>query len=94
MKALKIKVPVSVYGPGIYFLYQDNECVYIGGSARNACERASRHIGNGKIFNQIYLLPVAEKRRLPLIESAWINKLRPKYNTNQRGIPPRPKTCY
>jgi excinuclease UvrABC nuclease subunit len=67
---------------GIYFLYDNEELVYIGHSKRipmRICEHLSNLNGCDKEFTHAYFRP-CEEDLLFATEMAFIRKHRPKYN--------------
>lgn len=74
--------PEQLSKPHIYFLYQNDEIVYIGQSS-NLCYRIGQHVNSLKEFNNVksyvYELPdiLAEEQKL-------IQKYNPKYNKKHR----------
>lgn len=79
---LEISKPVEFnLNSGIYFLFQDNELVYVG---QAACLdiRLLTHISEGiKQFNRFAWIP-CEKENLEYLEAQYILKFLPKYNKN------------
>ena len=103
MKDKLISLNIAALTPlcGVYFLYDDEELVYIGHSTRipmRVCEHLSNLNGCEKEFTDAYFLP-CEKDLLFATEMACIRRYRPKYNqwrTNDgRGMriikPPTPE---
>ena len=74
--------------PGIYFLINENEIVYIG-KARHPYRRIPDHKYNGISFDSVFILN-SEKDKLTEIEKQYITHYKPKYNkmhnlNQQRG---------
>ncbi len=67
--------------PGVYFLCQDNEVVYVGQSIC-VTERIKAHLSN-KNFDRdlVFYMPVPESE-LTKVENHFIRLLKPKYNGN------------
>jgi predicted DNA-binding transcriptional regulator AlpA len=64
---------------GIYFLFDDDELVYIGQSS-NIMQRVGAHLYEAvKGFNKVAYIAI-ERARLDEIEAAMIRKFRPPYN--------------
>lgn len=64
----------------IYFLFQDDELVYIGKS-ENVKSRLTDHTKSSKIFNSYaYINPRNFEQKIEQIEGAYIKKYKPKYN--------------
>lgn len=81
-----LHIPVTAICPGIYFLCQDDEVVYVG-QAVSVLARIACHIGeNLKEFDheRIYFLP-CPREHLSEVERQWIQELKPKYN--RAGLP-------
>jgi len=65
---------------GVYFLYMDDELVYIGQS-KNIPNRITNHLQeNSKNFNSYKTIIVDESQELTPIEDFYIRKYKPKYN--------------
>ena len=78
--------PAYLRHPGVYFLCQDDEVVYVGQSIA-VPNRVMDHIREAKkVFDQerIYYLPVPESELLRM-ESEMIRRLQPRYNGDSRG---------
>jgi excinuclease UvrABC nuclease subunit len=72
-----VELPFKVYC-GVYFLYDNNELVYIGVSQDIAVRLAShRHT---KEFNQVKIIEEQDHLKALKIESYFIYKYKPKYN--------------
>lgn len=68
---------MNVIEEGVYFLYNDDELVYIGESD-NLYRRIGQHIASKeKIFNRFELYPTTDRKRL---EGFLIRMFKPKYN--------------
>ena len=89
-----IPLNLSALSPicGIYFLYDNEELVYIGHSKRipmRICEHLSNQNGCYKEFTHAYFRP-CEEELLFATEMAFIRKHRPKYNiwhtNNRKGL--------
>lgn len=68
---------------GIYFLYHDQEIVYIGQSKTNVMQRICGHHAEGtKVFNSFSFLPYTSysDKKLSFKEEILIKKYNPKYN--------------
>ena len=73
------QIPHYNYRPGIYFLCDGNDVVYVGQSV-NPAARISAHISDRyKKFDRVYLLPVPQSE-LDDVEAMFINSLKPKLN--------------
>lgn len=73
---------------GVYFLFLNEEIVYIGQSG-NVHLRISQHIKEKeKEFNKVFYQPVPPEMDLLAIEKYYILKFRPKYNYETTA-----KTC-
>jgi len=73
--------PLSYIDSGqkfIYFLYLNNELVYIG-KTNNVMSRVSQH-KNDKKFNKIYFRSINHKFNIHNLEECLIYLIRPKYN--------------
>lgn len=69
-----IQVPAG-YPPGVYFLCQDKNIVYVGQTG-NLGSRLAQHLQD-KIFDKVYFIPTEDYGR---VEAEYIRKLKPKYN--------------
>jgi hypothetical protein len=78
-------VPIVVTPPGVYFLLDGEEIVYVGQSV-NPCGRILQHLGD-KHFTRAFTLPVPA-RILDAAEGALIRHLRPRLNGNAGPIFP------
>lgn len=67
---------------GIYFLYKDNEVVYIGKSDDNVMRRVCEHFqGASKDFDSFAIIPYpVSPAQLNNIETRLIMKYQPRYN--------------
>src|SRR5579863_1939382 len=75
-------IPIKVWPPesGIYFLYRDNEIVYIGKS-NDIYFRISTHISEGKkIFDRASFIRHPVNDNLPVLEKYLIETFLPEYN--------------
>lgn len=80
------KLPIDVLStpPGIYFLCEDEEIVYVG-QALNVARRIGEHMTEEKrSFNQVYFIPCLVNNLLEF-ESALIRWFRPRYNFQKYG---------
>jgi hypothetical protein len=78
--------PAHLWHPGVYFLCQDDEVVYIGQSVM-VPGRVMGHIRQAKkVFDRerVYYLPVPEGELLRM-ESEMIRQLEPRYNGDSSG---------
>jgi len=64
--------------PGVYFLVQNNEVVYVGQSVHIYSRIAQHH---GKTFDRYAFVP-CEEALLDVLESLYIHVLKPKLNGN------------
>jgi len=69
-----IQVPAG-YPPGVYFLCQDKDIVYVGQTG-NLGSRLAQHLQN-KIFDKVYFIPTENCGQ---VEADYIRKLKPMYN--------------
>ena len=69
-----VEIP-AVHPPGVYFLCQGNEVVYVGQSKTPSIRIAAHQVD--KKFNRVFLIPTND---LDKVELEYIKKLRPKYN--------------
>lgn len=76
-----IQVDIHYYPPGVYFLCNGDEVVYVGQSI-NIFGRLVEHRQN-KNFDRIYILPIPE-HELNAVEGALIRILKPKYNRSNK----------
>ena len=81
--------PAHLLCPGVYFLCQGDEVVYVGQSV-SVPDRVMSHIREarrpaGKTFDpsRIFYVPVPESELLR-VESGFIGRLRPRYNGESR----------
>lgn len=65
--------------PGIYFLFNLNELVYIG-KAADVYSRIAIHKKNGLTFSRSFYYTVKDQRERDLLEIKLIWEFRPKYN--------------
>jgi hypothetical protein len=73
---------------GVYFLFLNEEIVYIGQST-NVYTRIQAHVNQGeKVFNKVFVQIVPEEINLLAVEKHWILKYRPRYNYETHA-----KTC-
>jgi hypothetical protein len=72
-----VEIP-SMHPPGVYFLCQENQVVYVGQS-KNPSARIAQHLVD-KQFNRVFMIPT---NNLDEVESAYIKKFKPKYNKAQ-----------
>jgi hypothetical protein len=72
--ATLVQVPAG-YPPGVYFLCQDNDIVYVGQSI-NLGARLAQHVQD-KVFDKVYFLPTEDYNQ---VEADYIKILKPKYN--------------
>lgn len=77
--------------PGIYFLMEDSEIVYVGQST-DVARRIIEHVKMGKLFNKFYALDCSEYHPdgghinwLNEFEASYIAKFKPKLN---KAFPP------
>jgi excinuclease UvrABC nuclease subunit len=71
----------------VYFLIHLNTVVYVG-QTRSLHVRTKQHFDSGKIYDQVYFLPVPSHQLLR-VEKYFIQTLKPKYNlqcTNDHHI--------
>lgn len=68
---------------GVYFLIKDGEVIYVGQSI-NVQERLSKHVMQGKVFDQ-YTIVECDVDELDLIESYYIHLFRPRQNGYRNG---------
>ena len=69
--------------PGIYFLINGNEVVYVG-QTKNLHARIYQHrVETKKAFTRYFLLP-CEPAELTPLESRYIAKFKPRYNKSPR----------
>jgi len=74
---------------GIYFLYNNDELVYIGKSITDIRKRLKRHIfEETKIFDRVDAYFINSDTDVHLAEVYLINKFSPKYNKNEHGDMP------
>jgi hypothetical protein len=69
-----IQVPAG-YPPGVYFLCQDKDIVYVGQTG-NLGSRLAQHLQD-KVFDNVYFIPTENCGQ---VEADYIRKLKPKYN--------------
>ena len=69
-----IQVPAG-YPPGVYFLCQDKDIVYVGQTG-NLGSRLAQHLQD-KIFDKVYFIPTENCGQ---VEANYIRKLKPMYN--------------
>jgi hypothetical protein len=69
-----IEVPAG-YPPGVYFLCQDKDIVYVGQTG-NLGSRLAQHLQD-KIFDKVYFIPTENCGQ---VEANYIRKLKPLYN--------------
>lgn len=72
--ATLVQVPAG-YPPGVYFLCQDKDIVYVGQSI-NLGARLAQHVQD-KVFDKVYFLPTEDYDQ---VEADYIKMLKPKYN--------------
>lgn len=70
------QIPAYGYAPGVYFLCQGDEVVYVGQSV-NVYARLAEHQRSKKEFDAVYMLHVPTIQ-LDDVESAFIHALRPR----------------
>ena len=74
----------SILVRGVYFLYQDNICVYIGSSVTNIMYRICKHFkekGKKKNFNNFsYFKMDEDDETIRRFEKSLIKKHKPEYN--------------
>lgn len=72
-----VEVP-AMHPPGVYFLCQENQVVYVGQS-NNPSARIAQHQAD-KQFNRVFMIPT---NNLDVVETMYIKKFKPKYNKAQ-----------
>jgi hypothetical protein len=72
-----VEVP-AMHPPGVYFLCQENQVVYVGQSM-NPSARIAQHQAD-KQFNRVFMIPT---NNLDAVETMYIKKFKPKYNKAQ-----------
>lgn len=82
LRGIKGLCRVTEYPPGVYFLVEDDEVVYVGQST-NPAARIPDHAQHKK-FTRVYMVPVPPSA-LDEVEGALIRTLKPKYNFWGRG---------
>lgn len=89
-KHLLQQIPTHDYQPGVYFLCQSSEVVYVGQSTSPA-GRVGQHSNKGEIkFDRVYLLPVPQSE-LNDVESAFIRTIKPSQQGRVQGQIHAPK---
>jgi excisionase family DNA binding protein len=73
------QLPKYGYQPGVYFLCQAEEVVYVGQSITPHARIGSHACDPTKIFDRVYLLPVPAGD-LDKVEAAFIQHLQPRHN--------------
>lgn len=81
LRVLRVRPPQPV--SGVYFLFCDNECVYVGQSI-NAHARIMQHRAE-RMFDHADILPVPNDQLLKT-ERYYIGLLKPKWNIALNGI--------
>ena len=74
-----VEVP-AMHPPGVYFLCQENQVVYVGQSI-NPSARIAQHQAD-KQFNRVFMIPT---NNLDEVETMYIKKFKPKYNKAQNA---------
>lgn len=81
-------------GSAVYFLCEGLEIVYVGESVGDVPGRVRQHRKKGWQFDDVLVQPCRAAERV-LLERAWIEKIRPRYNIAYghagwpAGLPPR-----
>lgn len=65
---------------GIYFLYDDDELVYIGKTTYSAANRLSSHMKSTKRFNKVIVYEIPNEADIAIAEICLIIEYNPKYN--------------
>lgn len=88
----RIRDELCVYC-GIYFLFKDDDIVYIGQSV-NIHQRVTTHKNNQQKDFDSYSYVLCDKEDLMMYETAYLIKFKPKYNISCRGKLnlPKPRT--
>ena len=73
------KINRRAHAPGIYFLFNENKCVYIGKS-KNMYKRVKTHFDKGKIIFDSYVMLRTLEREMADLETYYINKYMPEFN--------------
>jgi len=70
---------------GIYFLYDNNELVYIGKATKSIKSRVSSHKSIGKVYNKVIAYIIESDTDIHVAELYLINLHKPKYNLGDTG---------
>ena len=73
------QIPPHDYQPGVYFLCENDEVVYVGQSVAPSARVAAHRFQGKKSFDRAYLLPVPQSE-LNDVEARMIKLLEPKLN--------------
>lgn len=87
----ELRVPEQAFSrppseAGIYFLWKDGECVYVGQS-RHILSRVGEHCARGEKDFDSYSYVACEADFLDAFEAAYQLLLRPRMNLNDNGVP-------